>query len=175
MRIQLRFSLVMSPGRSPCSPAVSQRANLRFTSLSDWQTPFLFLADRTDCFTRLFTCPVSEPGDCFTPELLCYSPTQIRQYTRSLCVYIFTYIHTASVCMFIHLRICTRSLHVGVYIFTYRPTDITCVCICIHVYGHQGCMCVYISTYIIQSLHVGVCTFAYQYTDLSCVFVHFDV
>ena len=55
----------------------------------------------------------------------------LRIYTRSLhvCVYIFTYIHTASVCMCTHLRICTRSLHVGVYIFTYRPTDITCVCV----------------------------------------------
>jgi len=43
-----------------------------------------------------------------------------------LCV---TYIHTASVRMCIPLRMCTRSLHVGVYIFTYRPTDITSVCV----------------------------------------------
>jgi len=63
---------------------------------------------------------------------VCVSPgICLRIYTRSLhvCVYIFTYIHTASVCMCIHLRICTWSLHVGVYIFTYRPTDITCVCV----------------------------------------------
>jgi len=54
-RSQLRFSLVMSPGKSPCLRAVSQRANLRTTSLSDRETPFRVHADRTDCFTRLFS------------------------------------------------------------------------------------------------------------------------
>ena len=38
----------------------------------------MLLADRTDCFRDCFTCPVSEPGDYFTPKLLRYSTTPLR-------------------------------------------------------------------------------------------------
>jgi len=38
----------------------------------------MLLADRKDCFTRRFHLPVSEPGDCFTPELIHFSSTLIR-------------------------------------------------------------------------------------------------
>jgi len=49
---------------------------------------------------------------------VCASPVIcLRIYTRSLhvCVYIFTYIHTASICMCMH--------------FSYTYTDFTCVCV----------------------------------------------
>jgi len=60
MRIQLRLSLVRAHVCPPCNGAhVSVK-----TSLSGWKPP---------------SCPVSEPGDCFTPELLRYS----RRYCKS--------------------------------------------------------------------------------------------
>jgi len=103
---------------------------------------------------------------------ICVSPVIcLCIYTQSLhvCVYIFTYIHTASICMCIHLRICTPKLHVCVYGFTYMDTEVafvfvyiyvyhtefTCVCVCICVYVHRPHMCLCTFCRIsMQSLHM---------------------
>jgi len=61
-RIHLRLSLEWAHARTLFH---SERASLRTTSLSDRETLFLFLADRTDCFTRLFYLPRSEAGRLF--------------------------------------------------------------------------------------------------------------
>ena len=89
----------------------------------------------------------------------------LRIYTRSLqvCVYIFTYIHTASICMCIHLCICTQILHVCVYGFTYMDTEVACVCIYIYVYHTEFtcvcvCICVYVRRPLIESDQMRVLT-----------------
>jgi hypothetical protein len=69
----------------------------------------------------------------------------LRIYTRSLqvCVYIFTYIHTASICMCVKLRIYTQILHVCVYRFTYMDTEVACVCVDIYIcHTEFTCVCV---------------------------------
>jgi len=66
---------------SPCLHAVKQRAGLsndQFTCSGD----FLLCPSwsKTIVSRNFFTCPVSELGDCFTHELLRFSPTPLRQF-----------------------------------------------------------------------------------------------
>ena len=74
-----------------------------------------------------------------------------------LCVYTITSMHTEFESVGRCLHICTLSLHVFVYISTYIHTETTCVWVCIYIYVHQVYRCVY-AEYICVCVYLHTCT-----------------
>jgi len=72
-------------------------------------------------------------------------------------VYISTYMHTETTCVWVYIYICvhqvygyvcTPSLDVREHIFTYMHAEFTCVCVYVYIYVHRVCTCVYVSAYM---------------------------
>ena len=92
----------------------------------------------------------------------------------------FTYMHTEFESVGRCLHICTLSLHVLVYISTYIHTETTCVWVYIYIYVHQVYRCVYadvcvrIFTYMYAKstcvcIYLNICTRAYKCMH-TCLF-----
>ena len=81
-------------------------------------------------------------------------------------VYISTYMHTETTCVWVYIYICvhqvygyvcTPSLHVREHIFTYMHAEFTCVCICLHICTPSLHVCICIGVYAGRSVLSTIC------------------
>jgi len=94
--------------------------------------------------------------------------------TEFMVVFLHIYVHThrVSMCVCLNTCICMRRLHFGVYIFTCMYAEFGWVCMWLRVYTQRLHVFVFISMYRYTELYVLVCIFAYMYTEFEWMCVH---